>query len=228
MTQAHQGLHRCRPLRSQREEQLRFESNVGQFIGDEHTAEDRQTPAIRGCFECSIIDDPDQLGADEYIYIELQTRESSEQTKHPIGPVCALECNLVILHERPEQRRVALFLANEKFSDPHERGNALSVREALCGPQEGRSLRLFPQLERCDRARDEPPLIGLQNIGKAVWQATRMPRVVFEVIQPNLEIHGKHAPPPDCHWRHQHASRFGHRCGGIRANSDARMSRDLA
>jgi hypothetical protein len=89
------------------------DSNVGELIGHEATAEHHQALTIRGRFECSVIHDPDQLSADEYVYVELQTRKSSYKTKHPIGPVGPLERDMMVLHEGPEQRRVTLLLANE-------------------------------------------------------------------------------------------------------------------
>ena len=113
MSQAHQGLYRSGPARSQRDQQLRLESNVGELIGHEATAEHHQALAIRGRFECSVVHDPDQLSADEYGHVELQARESSYKTKHPIGPVGPLERDMMILHEGPEQRRVTLLLSNE-------------------------------------------------------------------------------------------------------------------
>jgi hypothetical protein len=67
MSQAYQGPHRSDPARSQREQQLRLEPNVGELIGHEATAEYRQAVTIRGRFECSVVYDPDQLGADEYV-----------------------------------------------------------------------------------------------------------------------------------------------------------------
>ena len=43
--------------------------------------------------------------------------------------------------------------------------------------------------------------------------------MVFEVIQPDLEINRRHAATPLIPPRQQCASRFGQFCGGIRANS---------
>jgi hypothetical protein len=56
-----------------------------------------------------------------------------------------------------------------------------------------RSLRLFAELKRCDRACNELSFIGLQNIGKAVRNTVRMQGVMFEMIQPDLEISSTHA-----------------------------------
>jgi hypothetical protein len=67
------------------------------------------------------------------------------------------------------------------------------VCEASSRSQECASLRLFPELKRRNRVRNEPPLIGPQKIGKAVWNTTRMLSMVFEVIQPDLEINWRHA-----------------------------------
>jgi hypothetical protein len=94
------------------------------------------------------------------------------------------------------------------------------VPEALRRSLERTSLGLLPELKRRNRARNQPPLIGPKKIGKAVWNTTRMLSVVFEVIQPDLEVNRRHAaalliPPTG----KQCASRFGQFCGGIRANS---------
>jgi hypothetical protein len=77
-----------------------------------------------------------------------------------IGPVHPLERDIMVLHEDPEQRRVMLLLANEQFNDPRQRGDTVSMREALRRSQERTSLRLFSELKRRNRARNEPPLIG--------------------------------------------------------------------
>jgi hypothetical protein len=69
------------------------------------------------------------------------------------------------------------------------------MREALSRSQECTSLRLFPELKRRNRARNKPPLIGRQKIGKTVWNTARMLSMVFEVIQPDLEIN-RRLPPP--------------------------------
>src|SRR5271155_2781960 len=94
------------------------------------------------------------------------------------------------------------------------------MREALRRSQERASVRLFPELKRRYRARDEPPLIGPQKIGKSGWNTARMLSMVFEVIQPDLEINRRHVAtlliPPD---NQQCATHFGQFCGGIRANS---------
>src|SRR5271154_3153346 len=72
------------------------------------------------------------------------------------------------------------------------------MREALRRSQKRTSLRLFPELKRRNRARNKLPLIETQKIGKAVRNTTRMLSMVFEVIQPDLEINRRHvAPPPD-------------------------------
>src|ERR1700691_4497204 len=56
-------------------------------------------------------------------------------------------------------------------------------------------------------------------IGKAVGNTTLMVNMVFEVIQPDLEIDGRHAATLLFPYRQQCASRFGQSCGGILANS---------
>src|SRR3984957_5372264 len=127
---------------------------MGELIGREAAAEHHQALTIRGRFECPVVHDPDQLSADEYVYIEFQTRKSSYKTKHPIGPVGPLERDLMVLHEGAEQRRVTLLLANEQFHDPHERGDTAWLREALSSSQERTALGLFPELKRRNRARN--------------------------------------------------------------------------
>jgi hypothetical protein len=65
--------------------------------------------------------------------------------------------------------------------------------EALRCSQERTSLGLLPELKRRNRVRNQPPLIGPKKIGKAVWNTTRMLRMVLEVIQPDLEVNRRHA-----------------------------------
>ena len=67
MGQADQSLHRSRPARSQREQQLRFEPNVGEFVGHVGTAKHHEALATGGRFECPVVDDTDKLGADDYM-----------------------------------------------------------------------------------------------------------------------------------------------------------------
>jgi hypothetical protein len=52
---------------------------------------------------------------------------------------------------------------------------------------------LFAELKRRDGARNELPFIAPENIGKAARNTAPAPRVIFEVIQPDLEISGTHA-----------------------------------
>jgi hypothetical protein len=77
MSQAHQDLHRSGPARSQREQQSRFESNVGEFVGYVGAAEHHEALAIGGRFECPVVHDTDKLGADDCVEAELQAGESS-------------------------------------------------------------------------------------------------------------------------------------------------------
>jgi hypothetical protein len=67
------------------------------------------------------------------------------------------------------------------------------VPEALRRSLERTSLGLLPELKRRNRARNQPPLIGPKEIGKAVWNTTRMLSMVLEVIQPDLEVNRRHA-----------------------------------
>jgi len=48
-------------------------------------------------------------------------------------------------------------------------------------------------LKRGDGPRDQPVFMGTQNIGEARWAGIRMLVVVFEVIQPDIEIDRRHA-----------------------------------
>jgi hypothetical protein len=67
------------------------------------------------------------------------------------------------------------------------------MRKALRRSQECTPLGLFSALKRRNRAGNEPPPIGPKKIGKTVWKTTRMLSMVFEVIQPDLEVDGRHA-----------------------------------
>src|SRR5271155_302175 len=70
------------------------------------------------------------------------------------------------------------------------------MREALSRSQKRTSLRPFPELIRRNRTRNKLPLIEPQKIGKAVRNTTRMLSMVFEVIQPDLEINRRHVATP--------------------------------
>jgi len=64
--------------------------------------------------------------------------------------------------------------------------------ETFGPPQECPPLRLFAELKRCEGTRNQPPFVGPQNIDNAVRNTARMQGVIFEMIQPDLEISGTH------------------------------------
>jgi hypothetical protein len=124
--------------------------------------------------------------------MDLQSGESPNQTKNPIRPVGSLQRDPVILHESQQQRCVALLLADEQFNYPGQ-ARVLSGCETFCRSQQCPPVRLFAELERCDGACDQLPLIGPENIGKAMRYTASMQGVIFEMIHPNLEISSPHA-----------------------------------
>jgi hypothetical protein len=65
-------------------------------------------------------------------------------------------------------------------------------RETFGRSQECPSFRLFAELKRCDGTRNQPQLAGPQNIAKAVRNTARVQGVMFEMIQPDLEIFRTH------------------------------------
>jgi len=83
---------------------------MGELIGHEATAEHPQALAIRGRFECSVVDDPDQLSADEYVYAETQRG-------------CSLYRQAVC-----EPLRAVLWRDSGKFWQPHRGGTRLRLR----------------------------------------------------------------------------------------------------
>src|SRR5580704_13814014 len=99
------------------------------------------------------------------------------------------------------------------------------MREALSCSQKRTPLRLFPELKRRDGAGNEPPLIRSQKIGKAGWDTARMLGMVFEVVQPDLEINRRHLAtlliPSD---NQQCATHFGH-CRGSELHAEAGIER---
>jgi len=177
---------------SQREQQLRLESDMGELVGNDGSAENLQALAIRNRFERAIIYVSNHLSADEHGYVELQSGESPYTTKDPIRPVGSLQRYPVILHESPQERCMTLLLSDEQFNNPRQ-VRYLSRGETLRRSQECPPLRLFAELKRCDGTCNELPFIRPQNIGKAVRNTARMPGVMFEMIQPDLEISNTHA-----------------------------------
>lgn len=87
---------------------------------------------------------------------------------------------------------MTLLLANEQFNYSDQVRN-LSRREALCRSQQCPPAGLLAELKRCDGACNELSFIGPQKIGKSARNTTRMPGVMFEMIQPDLKISGTHA-----------------------------------
>jgi hypothetical protein len=217
MGRVRQGPQRSGTPGSQREKQLSLESDMGEFIGNNGSAEDSQALAIRRRFKGAVIDLANQFSAAQDRYIQLQSGESPYQTKNPIGPVSFLERYSVILHESPQQRCMTLLLSDEQFKYSDHVRDLLLPRETLGSSQECPSLRAFAELKRCDGARNELPFIGLENIGKAARNPAPVPGVMFEVIQPDFEISRTHAATLPIAYSECERS-FGYSCEGIRAN----------
>jgi hypothetical protein len=125
--------------------------------------------------------------------VEPQSGESPNETKNPIRPIASLQRHAVILHESPQERCMTLFLADEQFNYPQQVRYLPLPRQTFCRSQERSPLRLFAELKRRDGACNELPFIRPQNIRKTMRNTTRMPSVMFEMIQPNLEISSTHA-----------------------------------
>lgn len=99
----------------------------------------------------------------------------------------------MILHESPQQRRMTLLLVNEQFNYPKQVRYLLLPRETFRRSQECSPLRLLAELKRRDGACNQRPFIRPQNIRKTMRDTTGMPRVMFEMIQPDFEICSTHA-----------------------------------
>jgi hypothetical protein len=165
---------------------------MGELIGNDAAAENAQAFAIRNRFECTVIYVSNQLGTDQRAEIELEPGESSYLAKNPIGPIGSLQRHPVILHESLQERRVTLLLPDEQFNYPDQVRGLPRPFETFGSPQECPSLRLFAELKRCDGTRNQLQFVGPQDIGKAVRNTAQMQGVIFEMIQPDLEISGTH------------------------------------
>src|SRR5580704_7084217 len=165
---------------------------MGELVGNDGSAEDLQTLAIRHRFECTIVNISNQFSADEHAYIEPQSGASPYEPKNPIRPVGSLQRYPVIPHENPQARCMTLLFSDEQFNYPHQ-PRSLSRGETFRRSQQGPALRLFTQLKRGDGAGDELPFIGAEHVGKTVRNIARMPGVMFEMIQPDLKLSGTHA-----------------------------------
>jgi len=193
MERACHGPQRSAAAGSHGQQQLRLESDMGELIGNESATENLQAPAIRSRLQCAVIDGPNQLGADENGEIQLQPRKPSYATKNPIRPVASLQRYAVILHEGPQQRCMTSFFSNQQVDDPHQMRHLIRPREAFCRSQQRPPIGLLAELKRCDGARDELQFVGRQNVGKTVRYPARTQGVMFEVIQPDLQISRTHA-----------------------------------
>src|SRR5690606_20721866 len=92
------------------------------------------------------------------------------------------------VHELAEQCGVMLFLTDEELGDPHEVGGTAPLRKAPCGAEERATFGLLSELERGDGARNEPPLIVGQIVGKVLGRRATGLRVVLEMIQPDIQV----------------------------------------
>jgi hypothetical protein len=99
----------------------------------------------------------------------------------------------MILHESSQERRMALLLANKQFNYPEQVRYLPLPRETFCRSQECSPLRLFAELKRRDGACNKLPFTGPQNIRETMRDTTGMQSVMFEMIQPDLEICSTHA-----------------------------------
>src|ERR1700733_1053593 len=189
---------------------------MGALVGNDGSAENWQALAIRNGLERAIIYVSNQLSADEHGYIELQSGESPYKAKKPICPVGFLQRYPVISHEGPQERCMTLLFADEQFNYSKQVSN-LSRGESFRRSQERPPVRLFAELKRCDGACYELPFIGPQNIGKPVRNTARLQGMMFEMIQPDLELSSTHAATlliahTECE------SSIGQSSGGIRAD----------
>ncbi len=91
---------------------------MGELVGNDGSAEISQALAIGNRFQCAIIYGPNQLGADEHVYIQLQSGEPPYATKNPIRPVGFLQRHPMILYESPQERCMTLLLSDEQLKYP--------------------------------------------------------------------------------------------------------------
>jgi hypothetical protein len=101
----------------------------------------------------------------------------------------------VILHEGPQKRCMTLLFSNEQFDYSRQVRQLLEPRVAFGRSPELPALGLLAELKCRDGARDALQFIAPQDIGQTVRNTGRMPHMMFEVIQPDLEIHRTHATP---------------------------------
>ena len=125
---------------------------------------------------------------------ELETREPPHSPENAVGPIALLDGNAMLVHECSQQCRVALLLTDEQLYDAHQRSGSVQLREPLGGPQQSAAVRLLPELKGGDGIGDQPPLVRFQNSAQPVGNAARMLGVIFEVVEPDLQI-GEHAKP---------------------------------
>jgi hypothetical protein len=87
---------------------------------------------------------------------------------------------------------MTLFFSDKQFNYP-EQVRFLSRAKTFCRSQECPPLRLLAELKRSDGACKELPFVWPQNVGNALRNTARMQSVMFEMIQPDLEISSTHA-----------------------------------
>src|ERR1700723_2806686 len=103
---------------------------------------------------------------------------------------------------------MALLFSDEQFNDSDQVRQLLRPCETFGRSSKCPPLRLLAELKRRDGARDELQLVGPHHIGQTVRNTGRMPDMMFEVIQPDLEIQRTHAAPSRLH-NTECASSFG-------------------
>ena len=86
---------------------------------------------------------------------------------------------------------MTLFFSDKQFNYP-EQVRFLSRAKTLCRAQECPPLRLLAELKRSDGACKELPFVWPQNVGNALRNTARMQSLMFEMIQPDLEISSTH------------------------------------
>src|SRR5262249_14281969 len=100
-----------------------------ELVGDERPGEYFEPLASGHPLEGAVVDNPDQLRADQHVQAKLETGETAHAPENRVGPVTLFDWDVVLLHERSKQGSMSLLFADEQLHDERDRLRVVCVGE---------------------------------------------------------------------------------------------------
>ncbi len=159
-----------------------------QLVGHQGPTQYFEPLTARRRLERPVVDVGDELRRHHDIQSEPEPAEPPQATEHEVRQICVLALDVMVFHEGAQQGGVPLLLAHKKLGNAHEGRGIVLFREPPRAAQQCGAFGLLADLEGGHGTRDQAPLLGLQRIGQAWWDAARMRGVVLKMIEPDFEV----------------------------------------